>query len=312
MTLTQMKNYKALVHVHVFYKEMFEEIRDALQNITVEYDLFVTMIEEDVEFRKQILAFKKNSVIKIVENRGFDIGPFLSIINKIDLDNYDFIIKLHTKGNVAKNHPLVHHVNMSGNAWRKFLLSFLASKEVFDKQLALFESNGKIGMTADDKVTTCLDRDYNAKKILNEFLRKNQIKQCKYKFVAGSMFMARAQLFKQLQQCDLKIEDFAFVDVNRAGELAHAIERYLGQLVYSQGFVIKPYQNILQILFIDLIKFKNRVWNKLFRIIKNKSFREIKQVSGPIKIKYYFFPMREKYDVQNACELLQDQHPSLK
>ena len=37
--------------------------------------------------------------ISIVENRGFDVGPFIKTISELNLDNYDFIVKLHTKRN---------------------------------------------------------------------------------------------------------------------------------------------------------------------------------------------------------------------
>ena len=93
------------VHLHLYYTEQLPNIIKYLKSLEdVDYDLFVTMVEIDKGIEEQIKAFNKKANIRVVENRGYDIGPFVDFLHKINLDDYKYILKLHTKGNTSFNH----------------------------------------------------------------------------------------------------------------------------------------------------------------------------------------------------------------
>ena len=62
-----------------------------------------------------------------VENWGYDVSPFLAFIGKVNLDLYDFLVKLHTKRNTPKVWCNFH--SYEGPEWRNELLSFCKTTE---------------------------------------------------------------------------------------------------------------------------------------------------------------------------------------
>lgn len=87
-----------LVHVHIYYPEMWYELRQCIQNIVPHsFDLYVTMVEEHQDIITDIKDSFPSAKIKVVENRGYDIYPFIKILNNLDMDDYSYVIHLHTK-----------------------------------------------------------------------------------------------------------------------------------------------------------------------------------------------------------------------
>ena len=100
---------KLAVHLHLYYKEQLPKIVKYLKNLDgVDYDLFVTMVEDDEQVKLKILAEFPNSKIWVVENRGYDIGPFIEFLHRIDLKDYEYVLKVHTKGTKSNNYT---HLN---------------------------------------------------------------------------------------------------------------------------------------------------------------------------------------------------------
>ena len=59
---------KILVHAHIYYEDMWEEIKACLDNlINEEYDLYVTLSNNSSILKCDIKKFKSNSEIFIVE-----------------------------------------------------------------------------------------------------------------------------------------------------------------------------------------------------------------------------------------------------
>jgi hypothetical protein len=58
-------------------------------------------------------------------------------------------------------------------------------------------------------------------------------------FVAGTMFMARANLFEKFKRLNLQMSDFEAGRVVSEMGLAHVMERLFGVLVYTQACTIK-------------------------------------------------------------------------
>ena len=83
---------KTAVHLHLYYMDQLPEIISKLQNMDksgIDYDLYVTMTAKDEEAEAEIKQIFPKAMIWQVENRGYDIGPFIDFLHKINLDNYD-------------------------------------------------------------------------------------------------------------------------------------------------------------------------------------------------------------------------------
>ena len=89
---------RLLVHLHLYYAAQCDYFVEKLQNISgCEWKLFVTM---PVYYKKEAEILKnahEQTEIIITENYGADIWPFIKLIQETDLNEYDYILKLHTK-----------------------------------------------------------------------------------------------------------------------------------------------------------------------------------------------------------------------
>ena len=76
---------KVLVHVHIYYTWMWDELKECVHNISLPYDLFVTMVDNNEELKQKILNFNSQAQIHIVEHRGYDVWPFIDVLNHVNL-----------------------------------------------------------------------------------------------------------------------------------------------------------------------------------------------------------------------------------
>ncbi len=229
-----------LVHVHLYYVEQWDFIEKHLKNINpYKYKLFITMVKKDKEIEEKILNFNNNAKIIITDNIGYDIWPFINLINSINLYDYSYIIKLHTKRFVEQNYSL-NGFSMHGYKWRDYLYSFLKSKKDFQKCIKSFEKDEKLGMIGNFKITLKNHKgDKNTtektKEIMNKLGYNSNIN-----YIAGSMFMVRAELFNFIKAMKLKKENFPTKLISGiSGTFAHNMEQIFGICIIAQGYKIE-------------------------------------------------------------------------
>ena len=215
-------------------------------------DIVVTLpdkIEGDAALvRSKILnRFPAAKIIR-VENRGFDIGPFFEVINGINLDDYDFLIKLHTKRDIhGMANGWINGFHLSGTRWRDMLLAFCSSRHAVRESITRLASDEKVGLVSCSEVivSSC---DYYERLYPEATSRAlNIAKASSGSFVAGTMFMIRAGLLKPLQG-NWSIHDFpnsSHGDAEMKGAdnlLPYVLERLIGYTVCSQGFQLVDFR----------------------------------------------------------------------
>ncbi len=234
---------KILVHLHLFYQDMLPEMLGLLRNLEdYDYDLFATVCKASHETLDNLRRFKPEVTIIDVENRGYDVAPFVKVLQLADLKQYDYIIKLHSK-QTLKHRAWLKNTSFKGDGWRKALVGFMSSKEQLRKTLALFR-NPDVGMVSHYNLITEAGReDVVANKRAEKLLAEMGLQTNEHKFVGGTMFIARAYLFKPLKEYPCKMEDFEpySKDVH-GGTLAHAYERLFGYVVTAQQKEIVSYE----------------------------------------------------------------------
>lgn len=232
---------KLAVHLHLYYLEQLPEILKNLNSLDGQnYDLFVTMVEKNQEAEQAIKSFNPDAKIMIVPNLGYDVGPFIEFLHQINLDDYDYILKIHTKGNKSKNHTWLNGNRLDNQLWKQILYdALLKDKERVKHNLAILEENPDIGMLSSKYCITDEKRTYQ--KLLPQI--NESLQQCGFekvervRFVAGTMFYVRAKLLKPLLKYTIK--DFTESDGNvKEGTFAHVVERLLGALVLAQGYTV--------------------------------------------------------------------------
>lgn len=226
------------IHLHLFYKELWTELKACILNIRdYPFVLFVTIAEHDAEIEKDIKKTFPEAKILLVDNVGYDIYPFLMVLSLNDLKDYSYVIKLHSKRNVKNINPFVWY---AGAKWRENLLAFIKNKSSFSRTLTVMEKNPSIGMHgANVCITNRFTDEKRAQRETFSFIENKGFKKCNYDFVAGSMFIAKASVLQPLKQLNLTADDFVTPDSSHEScQLAHILERFCGYIVKNQGYKI--------------------------------------------------------------------------
>ena len=233
------------VHLHLHYVNRWPEMRRYLQHLgDYPYHLYVTLTKENACLEKEIKDFHPHSTIWCTENRGYDIGPFVDFLHKIDLSQYDLVLKIHAKNKYGRQKTWINDRYITKRSWVNLLFTaLLGSKRIWKKNVNAFLQDPQLGMLSSQYLIT-------SEKICSEYLRPaidQEMQKMGYQtpqnitFVAGTMFVARAKLLEKIKKY-FSISDFAPTDVSvQDGTLAHVIERVLGCLIAVQGYEIKGF-----------------------------------------------------------------------
>lgn len=263
---------------------MWSQIKQYLVNIgDYPYSLFVTMNEEDDDIIRDIKQFHKETSVFIVENKGYDIGPFVYFLNKIDLSKYDLILKIHTKNNIAGCDTLLNHRYVSRKYWFQLLLeALIGSKRIVLKNINAFQNNKKLGMIGSKYCITsnyknAIDVKDKVIEIMNGFNFTNFLP---ITFVAGTMFFVRSKILQKVKE-NYTINDFDITDNQvKDGTLAHALERVFGCLVVAQGYQIQGYDRNRSFEYQSIAKLLQRfIFQKK---ITKKNYLQVKILKFPI------------------------------
>ena len=271
---------KIAVHLHLYYLEQLDDILQRLSYLDgCKYDLFVTMSELNPQAYEKILKFNPNAIIWQTPNFGYDIGPFIDFLHKIDLNNYSYVLKIHTK-RMSGDYCQFNHKRFSVKTWRNMLLDgVLCSPQAVHKNLQIMAENPAIGMIGSDYILTDEKASLLPIPTLTAEMQKIGLTMPKdLHFVAGTMFFVRAKLLRPFLK--YKIEDFAVSDKDiHDNTLAHVLERLFGLAVTAQGYKIQG------------VKYKSYAW--LFFIAKLKRFFFQKKITrhGKLIIKICKIPV---------------------
>ncbi len=233
------------VHLHMYYIDMWSEIQGYLKNIgDYPYHLYITMTQRNANLVEEIKKFHPETTIFIVENRGYDVGPFVYFLNQIELEQYDLILKIHTKNNKKGLGETLNHRYVSRKFWFKLLMGgLLGTSSLFKKNIAQFEQNSNLGMIGSKYlITSDIKRSQEVQKDVQDTMSKlGFIKPKTITFVAGTMFIIRSNLLQKIKD-NYTLADFLPTDGNIRGEtLAHILERVFGCIVVASGYKIKGF-----------------------------------------------------------------------
>ena len=229
---------KLLVIFHLYYEDQLDFFLEKMHSINgCEWDLIVTGPEHDENVRNRISEFKPGAVFLTTSNVGYDIWPFIAAIKSVRLEDYDLLLKLHTKNsNICGTR--VNGIRMRGYEWRDILVGgLLGSGTVFKNALDSFD-DPSVGLVCNRTILKEVSNGlYEDLRPLEEELAYLGITTEDRHFCAGTMFMARVVPYKILQS-DKVVESKFAVGVSHArGSMAHIYERIISILVADAGYV---------------------------------------------------------------------------
>ena len=265
------QSLRKAVIFHLYYQEMWNIFVPYLKNLEdiSGFDLFITTTVENKDLFTEIENTFSDSVnvqIKVLENLGADLYPFIEILNRIDLDNYDIIYKIHTKRDLNQR-VKIEGINCGLTYWRELMINDILGNSLIHLRLTDFINNSSLGVSGFFPYLISVkqggDKRYHYP---SEFSKENilcKLPLCEqYKFYAGTVFMIRANLLKCLQGNFTK-KDFMIVNENeKFAYYSYIIEAYLGYIVVAQGYEYKQ-GNKLQKFILKLLS--HRITYPIFR-----------------------------------------------
>ena len=237
---------KVAIQIHLFYKDLINDIINKTNNIPVKCDMFITITSQQKVniLEKYIKKFSKANhfEIMIVENKGRDVIPFLNQI-KNKFKYYKYLCHIHTKKSLKA--PEI------GDLWRNYLYNnLLGSVKIVSEILYDFEKHKKLGFIFPETFYGIIQHFYilteETKKwmeILAEQLFPNYSIGELLNFPAGNMFWAKIKAISQIFFFDYS-EYTPKEDDQTNDTIMHAIERIWLYLVKSNNFSYKTIFNI--------------------------------------------------------------------
>jgi hypothetical protein len=182
----------------------------------------------------------KNNIIVNIPNLGQDISPSLimyDILKKKDI-NFDYVLKLHTKGN---------------SYWLELLTNGLINNNIFPI-IELMEKEKNIGIIGSEKYNIKLKNSKNNRILLNLNYNNSQIYESH--FIGGTIFLCKENIIGNVINNNMNIIKRMFITsfYVQDNSPAHALERIFG---------IECYINNLHIFTFDTegnFDFNNRIW----------------------------------------------------
>ncbi len=227
------------VVAHIYYEDTWPDIAGALRGLTVPFDLIVTTVAGREHLVEAILRSYPAAEIEIMPNRGRDVGPFLTLLERGRLDGYRYICKIHGKKSIDGGRKMY-----TGDMWRRRLLfDLLGAPGAANAAIDMFERDPSIGMIG-SRVFRLPKAGYpedlfwlaNRSMTLN-IAKRMGVPSDKFQldFFGGTMFWVRPRALKPL--ADLRLAaDIPYESGQVDGNLPHAIERVLPTAILVAGF----------------------------------------------------------------------------
>jgi len=230
------------VHLHAFYLDIFEIYLDYFNNISIDFDLFITT--DTVDKKNKIKGYLKNTNtekhlkdIIVTENRGRDILPWLNISDV--LSKYDVVGHFHTKKTAFAEEWI-------GITWQNDILELLLVP--INKIIDEFNKNSTIGIIIPE-IPICYrfnpslqDKKFSCSKLNEMWKRSNCKKELDFFDLNtiimpyGNMFWYRPAALQSLFQMQLTSDDFATEPLKNDLTTAHFIERLPVYYAWNNDF----------------------------------------------------------------------------
>jgi hypothetical protein len=224
------------VFAHVFYPDVFEEdLLPYLDNIPFPCTIYITTCDPIDAATIEAITRSRSSYrfeIKVVENRGRDIAPFL-VHCRDELRNVDLGLHIHTKKSL--------HYRSEFASWRTHLLEHTLGSPALVRQIVTLlwhDHIGAVSPCAYDPVEAIVNWGGNfdiASSLLEEAGERLWAEQ-PLEFPAGSMFWFKTKALDKLLSLHLDAKHFEPETGQIDGTLAHVVERSFFYFVEAAGF----------------------------------------------------------------------------
>ena len=227
--------HQTAVFLHLFYPDMWDELREYLDNLDGDFDFFISIPDSVQIDTQQFLDYHQDTYIYRCKNHGRDVAPFLRMYNAAVQHQYQQALKLHTKKSKHRQ---------DGDKWRYDLYTkLMGTPELVQMILDRFKMDSLrvLGIIAPEgHIVSSQYYLASNKERIEKLARLANLHYFgdDFIFVAGSMFWFRMGSLFPLSLMNLQDDDFEPEAGQVDGTLAHAVERMFGMLMLKAGYKI--------------------------------------------------------------------------
>lgn len=227
---------KIALHIHAYYPDIFDDIYQRIKHQSISLDLLISVPDEftlDIVSAVTVNYDFGKIDIRIVPNRGRDLGPLLTEFGIDILSNYDIIGHIHTKKSKRMNDAT------TAQRWFSFLIENLVGGKYSMASIILDHmfKDKKIGLVfPDDPNVLGWDANRSLAKCVIQELGITTLPGKYFNFPVGSMFWARSDAIKPLLTKQYTWDDYPEEPIPEDGTMLHAIERLLPSVAEHMGY----------------------------------------------------------------------------
>ena len=229
---------KLAVLVHIYYFDLWSELSGYIKNIAADFDLYVNIVASIWQPQMHEIIRQDFPTAKIIisANRGKDVGGHLSSMAHLDFSQYSLMCLLHTKKSP-------HIDSRIADLWRQDLYeALLGSPAKAEANIAMMQQNPQIGSIGSRfwRCTMMGNNWENYNRLLQEFKIKPEAQNCEY--ISGTMMFIRpeimATIYDRFGSVELESGDARELNFHIDGQVAHALERAIGNLVRDRNLTM--------------------------------------------------------------------------
>jgi lipopolysaccharide biosynthesis protein len=283
---------KIIIFFHIYYVDVIDEYLWYLNNIKntkYTFDLYVSLCEEVKTDKviQQLTNFDPKVIITLCQNRGADIGGFISSLraHPIDFSIYSSVLYLHTK----KSESYGKEVSL---LWRGQLLNdTLINSDLIEHCITTIKNKtGIIGSNNCHIHTNSLfiyDTEVKHYNSLCNLLSLNHNDTCY--FITGTIFWAHPSIFSYIQKSPIKEDNFKNTFAH-FGLLEHGFERIFGTISNNLNLPVigisLDIDNQIYHKYFKMNKNINSIHRRVFKISKIVTLPNETIIRNMLKIKY--------------------------
>ena len=226
------KKHETAVLLHLYYPELWDEMQSYFKNLENDFDLFVSIPQNQPHLNDLIKAVYPDAKIWPIENRGRDMLPFIQLFSIIYPLNYQYICKLHTKKS---------QYSVDGSNWRKDILDELMESSAVIQMIKNKLDQEDIGMVGPyNNLLSTFDYIGGNEGLIRTLAHKLNVAYDSkpFTFIAGSMFWLKPSAISNILELRLTEKDFPIEEGQRDATMAHALERFICFLSENNGYKI--------------------------------------------------------------------------
>ena len=226
---------KVALHGHFFYVDLFADCLAKLQINRTQCDLLLSAANQAGADQLQEMTRQYNRgrvVVRVVPNRGRDIGPFLTEF-RAELQDYDLVGHVHSKRSLHAADPVL------GETWREFMWQNLLGGlyPAMDIIVDTFLKDEGLGIVfPDDPHLSGWDSNRDIAESLAVRMGMQEPLPPFFNFPIGTMFWARPRALEPLWSLGFGLEDYPEEPIGIDGTVLHAVERLLPFAARQAGF----------------------------------------------------------------------------